>query len=245
MDYSLLKYPKKSHRKIVNIPNESKELAELFGIIFGDGGINNDWQLVITLNSNSDLEYSQYIDRLLRKLFEINVYIRKRPNQNALVLICSGSNLLDFLVGKGAVRGNKVVQQIDIPKWINDNPEYQKAFVRGCVDTDGCLFIHNHIVRNAPYHNIGFCFTNSSKKLIISTAKILKEVGINPHITDEGRRIYLYSVPSVISYLNIFGSSNPRILNKYSEWLDVKQNKGDNINSLHLQSKTWRGVGVV
>ncbi|PIU68772.1 hypothetical protein COS81_02745, partial [candidate division WWE3 bacterium CG06_land_8_20_14_3_00_42_16] len=89
MDYSLLKYPRKSHRKIINIPKESKELAELFGIIFGDGGINNSWQLVISLNSNADLEYSYYVRKLLRKLFKIKVAIRKRPNQNTLVVVCS------------------------------------------------------------------------------------------------------------------------------------------------------------
>ena len=244
MDYSLLKYPKKSHRKIVNFPSESKELAELFGIVFGDGGINNDWQLVITLNSNSDLEYSRYVDKLLRKLFKIDAYIRKRPNCNVLVLVCSGSNLIDFLISKGAVRGNKVLQQIDIPHWINNNSKYKKAFVRGLVDTDGCLFIHKHTIKHIEYNNIGFCFTNSSKKLIISTAKILKEFGINPHVTDEGRRIYLYSVKSVTSFLDIFGSSNPRISNKYSKWLDMKKNKSDNTNGLYLQNKIWRDAGV-
>jgi len=192
MDYSLLKYPRKSHRKIINIPKESKELAELFGIIFGDGGINNSWQLVISLNSNADLEYSYYVRKLLRKLFKIKVAIRKRPNQNTLVVVCSSSNLVDFLVSKGLVRGNKVIQQITTPNWINNNSEYQKSFVKGLVDTDGCLFIHSHITKNVLCKNIGFCFTNSSEKLIVSAAKILKEFEINPHITDKGRRIYFF-----------------------------------------------------
>lgn len=245
MDYSLLKFPKKSHRKIINIPEESKELAELFGIIFGDGGINNDWQLVITLNSISDLKYSRYVGKLLNKLFEIEVVISKRPNINALILVCSSISLVDFLVSKGSVRGNKVIQQINIPDWINSNSEYKKSFVRGLVDTDGCLFIHSHIIKNVLYKNIGFCFTNSSKKLIISVAQVLKEFGIEPHITDEGRRIYLYSFKDVISYLNIFNSSNPRIFKKYIEWLYIKKDKNDNIKSLYLNNKNWRGAGAV
>lgn len=245
MDYSLLKFPRKSHRKIINIPRESKELAELFGIIFGDGGINNDWQLVISLNSNSDFEYSYYICKLLKKLFKIEVITRKRPNQRTLVIVCSSSNLVDFLVNKGSVRGNKVLQQIDIPNWINNNLEYKKAFVKGVVDTDGCLFIHNHVTKNVLCNNIGFCFTNSSKKLIISIARILKEFGINPHITDEGRRIYLYSFKDVTSYLNIFGSSNPRIFKKYLEWLKIKKDKNDNLSNLFLKNKIWRGARAV
>ena len=42
-------------------------LAEFMGIIFGDGGINNDWQLVISLNSLTDREYSDYILKLIYK----------------------------------------------------------------------------------------------------------------------------------------------------------------------------------
>lgn len=223
MDSDLLKFPRKSHRKAIVFPKESKELAELFGIIFGDGGINNNWQMVISLNSNLDLEYSKYISRLLKKLFKIRVFAKKRPNQNTLVFVCSSTNLINFLVNKGAVRGNKVAQQIDIPEWIINNPEYEKSFVRGMVDTDGCLFIHKHIIKNKPYNNMGFCFTNHSKKLIISMAKILKNFGIKPNITDKKRRIYLYSFKKVTAYLNIFGSSNARILEKYSEWIKIKK----------------------
>lgn len=225
MNSSLLKFSRKSHRKTIIIPKESEELAELVGIIFGDGGINNNWQIVISLNSNLDLEYSKYISHILKKLFRIKVYARKRPNQNTLVLVCSSTDLVDFLVNKGAVRGNKVTQQIDVPEWISNNREYKKSFVRGLVDTDGCLFIHKHVIRNKPYNNIGFCFTNNSQKLIISVAKILEISGIKPHITDNGRRIYLYSFKAVAAYLNIFGSSNRRIFGKYLEWVKIKKIK--------------------
>ncbi len=223
MDSALLKFPRKSHRKTINIPKESKELAEILGVIFGDGGINNNWQLVISLNSNLDLKYSRYISNVLKKLFKIKVYARKRPNQNTLVLVCSSTSLVDFLVKKGAVRGNKVAQQIDIPEWINNNPEYEKSFVKGLVDTDGCLFIHKHVIKNQLYNNIGFCFTNHSQKLIVSVAKILEKFGIKPHITDSGKRIYLYNFKKVRAYLNIFGSSNTRIIKKYSEWIKIKR----------------------
>ena len=117
-------YPNKSHRKIIKTPSESSDLAELMGIVFGDGGIDNPWQLVISLNSNSDIEYSRYIVALLTKLFGVKVAVRKRPNQNTLVLVCSSMNLLDFLISKGAVRGNKILHQIDIPDWISCNSTY-------------------------------------------------------------------------------------------------------------------------
>lgn len=39
-DIDTLKYPKKSHRKEVILPKYSEDLAEFFGIMMGDGGIN-------------------------------------------------------------------------------------------------------------------------------------------------------------------------------------------------------------
>ena len=112
MDVSQLQYPKKSHRKVIRIPRESARLAELMGIVAGDGGINNLWQLVISLNSEADKEYAPYVVALLEELFEIDVVCRKRPKKKVLVLVCSSVTFVDFLVKKGAVRGNKVVQEI-------------------------------------------------------------------------------------------------------------------------------------
>jgi DNA-binding transcriptional regulator WhiA len=218
---SHLNYPKKSHRKIIHIPSESKLLAELMGAEFGDGGINNPWQLVISLNANLDKDYSEYLSANLERLFKIKVHTRIRP-KNTLVLVCSSMNLVDFLTEKGAVRGNKVVQQIDTPAWILKTSEYKKAFVRGLVDTDGCIYTHKHYVKGKFYYNIGLCFSNYSKKLILSITQILKDFDLKPRITNNGTRIYLYGEKAVVHYLSIFGSSNTRIRNQYLGWRDVR-----------------------
>lgn len=118
------------------------------GIVFGDGGINNDWQLVITLNSKADREYSIYVIKLAKKLFNIDAAPQKRPGQKTLALRFSSMNLLDFLVKMGAVRGNKIKQNFDIPQWIYEKKIFTRAFIRGLVDTDGCLYTHNHKVGN-------------------------------------------------------------------------------------------------
>ena len=215
---TLLKYPLKSHRKNFNSPNNSVELAEFLGIEFGDGGIGNLWQIVISLNSISDKKYSKYIVNLGLRLFGVIPSIRKRANQNTLVLVYSSTSLVDFIVSKGAVRGNKILQQIDIPNWVKLNPEYERTFVRGLMDTDGCLYIHHHTIKGVPYKNIGLCFTSFSEKLVLSVAAILRKNGIKPYITNKRRNVYLYSARSVVKYLDTFGSSNPRIINKYLEW---------------------------
>lgn len=218
MQQALLRYPNKSHRKIITIPSESTSLAELVGILFGDGGISNPWQIIVSLNSDLDLDYSLYVSDLFQKLFSIKTTTRKRPNQKTLVIDCSSSSVLDFLVSKGIVIGNKIAQEFDMPQWIINNPQYKRFFIRGLIDTDGCLYIHQHKVRGKLYKNLGLCFTSYSKRLLHSTASVFQEFGIKPHISNQERSIYLYSYKSVLKYLDTFGSSNPRILRKYDQW---------------------------
>lgn len=219
---TLLRFPNKSHRKFIDIPTESTALAELIGIVFGDGGINNNWQVVISLNALLDFKFAQYVSTLFHTLFTINVKQRIRPHQQTLVLVCSSTSLVDFLVGKGAVRGNKVLQKIDIPTWIRNNTEYQKVFVRGLIDTDGCVFTHKHIINNSLYTHVGICFTNFSERLLVSVASILHTFGLNPRVTKCKKRIYLYGQKQLENYLEIFGSSNPRIYQKFYSWRDAR-----------------------
>ena len=218
MDINYLKYPNKSHRKSIKIPKESVLLAELMGIEFGDGGIGNPWQMVITVNSKKDAVYAKYVADLIHTLFEINPVIRKRKGENTLQIVSSSTSLVDFLVSQGAIRGNKISQGIDVPEWVRDKASYEKAFVRGLIDTDGCLYIHRHATKSIVYKNIGFCFTSWSKNLLNSVSDIFRKFGIKPHIVDRGRRIYLYGGNSVIKYITAFGSANPRISDKYREW---------------------------
>ena len=218
MHQSLLKYPLKSHRKVVTLPQESGQLAELIGIIYGDGSIGNSWQVIISLNSITYAEYAKYIQSLMLSLFELEARLRKRPNQNTLVVVLTSTTAVDFLVEKGAVRGNKLINTEGIPSWILANQDYERFFVRGIVDTDGCLYFHTHFVNGKKYVNIGLCFTNYSPKLILEISSILESFQIRAHITDRGRRIYLYRKKDIEKYLEEFGTSNARIIRKYKEW---------------------------
>src|SRR3989338_1776785 len=128
-DVNTLKYPKRSHRKNVALPKYSSQLAEFFGIMMGDGGINNLWQVTITLNSIKDANYSTYISALCKRLFGILPVLRKRKNRNALVVSLASISIVDFLVDNGLLRGNKLKQGLRIPEWILGNKSYRRACI--------------------------------------------------------------------------------------------------------------------
>lgn len=227
MEKKLL-YPKKSHPKEVVFPKRSPALSELIGIIMGDGEISNPWQVIISLNSEKDVQFSRYISELSEVLFRVKVKILKRKGGNCLKVVCSSKSVVDFLVRNGAVRGNKIKNFTSIPSWILRSRVNSRAYVRGLVDTDGCLYIHKHFVRKKMQNNLGFCFTSNSSVLLKLIAGILFENSIKPHITDKCRRIYLYSVGDIENYLKKFGSSNDRITRLFDIWKMTKiQNNGE------------------
>jgi len=213
-----LAYPKKSHRKEITIPAFSAPLAEFVGILLGDGGLNNSWQATISLNAISDRKYSNYVCSLGASLFKVIPAVRKRKTRQTLVVSFASTSMVEFLISIGIPFGNKLAGTLLIPTWIYENSKYRVACVRGLMDTDGCLFIHRHKVRGIYYENIGLCFTSYSPELVLQVALIFQEHHIKPHVTDKGRRIYLYSKKAVQDYLKIFGTSNERISELYKKW---------------------------
>lgn len=217
-DLVSLKYPKKSHRRKVQIPKSSIDLAEFFGIMLGDGGINNLWQANITVNAVKDYQYSLYIKELVQRLFAITPTSFTYKTRDALRILINGVSIVDFLVSMGLPRGNKLKAGLKIPQWILHKSEYRRAVVRGLIDTDGCLFIHVHTIAGKTYKNIGLTFSSRSPELIFQVAAIFEEFGIMPHISGRGTDIYLYRKDAVERYLKLFGSSNERIDLVYKKW---------------------------
>ena len=217
-DVNLLQYPNRSHRKQVILPDYSVNLAEFFGIMIGDGGINNDWQAKISLNSIADLKYKEYVVALCISLFGFPPAVHYPKSCNVCNISIDSVAIVDLLVEKGLLKGNKLEQGLSIPSWVMEKEEYRKACMRGLMDTDGCLYIHEHTVLGSSYSNIGLCFSSYSPELILQTSGIFDEFGIVPHINKRGTEIYLYKVTAVAKYLEIFGTSNPRISSVYETW---------------------------
>jgi hypothetical protein len=213
-----LTYPNKSHRTVIRIPPHSSLLAEFFGIMLGDGGINNDWQANITLNSVKDENYSRYVRNLVEQLFALVPTSFTYKTRNAHRILINSISAVDFLVSQGLNKGDKLKQDLQIPKWILKKASFKISCVRGLIDTDGCLFIHKHIVAGKEYRNIGLNFCSYSPTLIFQVASIFEEFGLIPHITKRGRDIYLYRADAVSKYLKIFGTSNSRIDSVYKAW---------------------------
>lgn len=204
-------------RKEIKYPARCTELAELIGVILGDGGLPGNHQLTISFNSKTDKEYSVFLGRILRKLFSIDYYIYSRKNCNGAEIVVTSSNLIDFLLKQGLVAGNKVKNQVDIPYWIYDKVAYQKACVRGLIDTDGSLYRHRYNSNGRNYTYLKLCFANRSKPLLNSVLKILKKLNFEVYL--HGDQVFIYSRAGIKKYFEEIGSHNPKHSNKIRKFL--------------------------
>lgn len=196
-------------RKTVTLPPYSKELAEFVGIMLGDGGITK-YQIKITLNSIDDAEYSQFVLKLIKKLFGVSASITFSKNSRALNVSVSRRELVIFCNTKlGLPTGHKIKHAIDIPKWIYRNKQFALCCIRGLVDTDGSLFWEKHasgVSHSYPRLN----FTSASAPLIHSVHTLLCNMGFSPKIRRSGRSVQIEKKSEICDYWRTVGSSNPK-----------------------------------
>ena len=201
--------------KKIREPAYSEKLAELVGILLGDGGIS-DYQVTVTLHAVDDKEYGDFVTTLIKELFEVPVGIHRSKRAAVFNYVVSRTGLVLFLEKIGLKRGNKVKHQVDIPDWIKRNREYSIACVRGLVDTDGCVFTHRYKVKGKPYAYKKLLFTSRSEPLRQSVFSILQNLGIRVRL-DNGYDARIDSKEHMEKYFQIVGSHNPKHLKRYKK----------------------------
>ena len=198
-------------------PKISKELAEFAGIMIGDGGMTKS-QIRITFNKETDKDYCDFVENLANKIFNVPISRSYRKNQNAVDLVISRSELVNFCNKKlGLKIGNKLKQGVNIPEWIKRRLEFQKACLKGLIDTDGCIFNEVHKINGKRYSYKRINFTSQSPHLIKSVFSILKKLGFRPFIRRNGGSIQLENKEEINYYFKIIGTSNKKHLTRYLE----------------------------
>ena len=190
----------------------NKYLAEYVGILLGDGGITRE-QVFITLNSEADKNYAQFVINLITRLFSEKPSTGLRKDSKAINIYLSGINLVQYLIKLGLKVGNKVKQQVAVPNWVLKSNDYKIACLRGLMDTDGGIFIHRYKVNGKEYKYLKLCFTNQSLPLIDFVYKTLKSLSFNPKIVLNvaSKKVWLYNMAEVKRYIEVVGTSNSRL----------------------------------
>ena len=206
--------------RLVSFPKESAQLAELVGILAGDGYVGT-YQTTMTTNSVTDMAHALYTKTLFTKLFRVPVSLSFKKGKKACVVVVSSKEISRFLVRKGLVQGHKIRGGLRMPRWIEPKGSYKKAFIRGLFDTDGCVFTDIHRIRGREYKNIGMAFTNRSLPLLADFKEALESYEFSP--TQKTKyTVFLRREKDIKRYFEVIGSSNPKHKNKIALYFSLK-----------------------
>jgi len=205
-------------RKNITCPEKSAELAEIVGIILGDGSLPGKHQLIISFNSKTDEEYARYLRSTLQKLFMVDPHVHYRNNNNGAEIIVSSSSLVEFLEKLGLEKGNKVKNQAAVPGWINEKLGYRLACLRGLMDTDGGLYLHRYNSGGRVYKYMKLCFTNCSKPLLNFVFDVLKSLNFKVYLNNV--HVSVYAASEVKRYFTEVGSHNQKHLFRFRNHFD-------------------------
>jgi intein/homing endonuclease len=202
-----------SSLKKIKIPKKSKELAELIGIILGDGNVHYyrsgkaaTYMLRIAGDKRNDYDYiTKFVFILIKSLFNVEPKIQKRIDNEILVVVHS-KNLVNYLASLGLKPGNKIKNQVTIPDWVFNRRECLKACVRGLIDTDGSIY------RTGKWSQI--CFKNHNLRLLSDFRKALIKLGYHAsNIT--WNKVYISRKSDIHKFYKDVGFSNPKHIRRY------------------------------
>ena len=206
----------KKLRTIVE-PSISEDLTELMGILMGDGHLS-EFQIKVTTNSITDIQHANFVKQLFVKQFNLPVALSFRKYENDVNVVVSSKNMVKFFNRLGMPLGNKIHNNISVPAWVMSKTKYQKAFLRGLFDTDGCIYLDKHVIKGKLYKHMGWTITSYAGKLIAGIIEILEGLGFNPTYRASQRSIYLRRQSEIKKYFTEIGTHNSKHLERYKKF---------------------------
>ena len=184
------------NQRIIDLPKFSKNLAEIIGILLGDGHIS-EGQVWFTLGSKEQ-KYTYYIENLFFKVFGYHLK-RCRIVKKYTSLYIGSKALVTSLKKMGLVQ-HKVKSQVGVPDWILNNKQYYPACLRGIFDTDGSIYKLRH------GHQISF--KNMSLVLLKDIRSMLIKLKFSPSQISNFS-VYITKRKDLRRFKELIGSGNP------------------------------------
>ena len=150
------------------------DLAELIGVILGDGHIcayPRSEELRLVSNSNNPGFIKRYA-QLMEDIFKKKPYIIPSKSAN-----CTKIGFYEKYIGEriGIPSGARKNLKIKIPEWIFKNEEYTVRYLRGLYEAEGSFCVHK------PTYTYKFLFSNKNRSMLNNVYGLIRLLGFHPH----------------------------------------------------------------
>ena len=208
-------------RKTIRRPPRSAQLAELVGVLLGDGHIAR-WQVMVYLNL-TERAMAIHVQRLVKRLFGVVPALYRR--QTHFVVAASSRSLVEWLTRCGVCPGDKMKHRTAVPAWVFRGPGLMRACLRGLIDTDGSLFTHRHRTNNHAYEHLGISFTSYSPSLLRSVTQLMAELNFEARVYPRRGHVMLYRWDQVQRYMNEIGTRHPHRRELFERYRKVRRGR--------------------
>ncbi|MBI4052651.1 MAG: LAGLIDADG family homing endonuclease [Candidatus Diapherotrites archaeon] len=203
---------------------KSAELAEIIGIMLGDGNCQvikekSIYQIRIIGHRGNDFDYlTNYTSGLFKKVFGTEFSIKFPKTGNAVVIFKQSKNLVHTLMHFGIKNGNKTTNGAAIPCWVLGKSGYLKACVRGLIDTDGSVY-----PKTRRHKTPTIWFATASPTIQSSITKAFKILGyrVSKWTQKKDRNTMQCSMgdsKEVLRYFTEIGFSNKKHINRFKKF---------------------------
>lgn len=167
--------------------SRDEKLAELVGYMLGDGCISayrdeskNFSNYFVSLTFHEDeVEQRKKVIELFKICLDYEPSVENPSSQKIIHLKAYGKRFVELFESIGLERGNKVENQISVPKWIYEKEKFMVACLRGLIDTDGSIY-----ERSEDGYTV-VNFKNRSKSLLNDFTKLNTKIGIKSSLAGE------------------------------------------------------------
>jgi len=198
--------PRTKAKKVERIKH-SPELAEMIGIILGDGNIyRKQYALRICGNIKDEEDYLLgHVNGLFHKVFgaDLKQYYHRRMNE--IILYTYSKFVVSNLEFYGLVSGDKLKNDVRIPSWIMNQRGYIIPCLRGLFDTDGSVFFSKGKLKIELYSAI--------PGLQHTVERAMRRLGFSSSWKNANKRAQTYGIYSrsdVRMFINTIGFNNPK-----------------------------------
>lgn len=162
-------------KRKVSYPSLKKtvELAELVGIILGDGSLGKlprTEALYVSCNSK-DMEYVARIADLIEQVLQKKPKIYRSKTDNFVRIRIYQNDLSKRLQ---IPPGNKIKNNVSVPVWIKNKREFVISCLKGLFETDGCFN------NDRKYYTYVIEFKNYCHQLLEDVFEMVEGLGYNP-----------------------------------------------------------------
>ncbi|MEK6894956.1 MAG: LAGLIDADG family homing endonuclease [Nanoarchaeota archaeon] len=191
-------------------PKMDKKLAEILGILNGDGHLSKFKYEVCVVGNSKEKDYFEYLKILFEKKFNTNFTLFIEPNRIKLRVYSKGVS--DILVNIYGLPKGKKLGKLKIPKQVFISKGFLISYLKGLFDTDGTFYLRR---KKDPVIEI----SSGDLKFLEEVKNALVYSGFN--ISKGTNKISIYKKADIEKFFNLIKPANSKHLKKHQNYLNL------------------------